>query len=203
MPDGRVAEIDVDKIDDQTLRNVEADSFWCLTKLLDGIQDNYTNDQPGIVRALDRLRELIRLIDREGSTIALSVFPSFSQISIVAPLEAHIESQCAMYVEFAFRWINCLLLREFPIHLIIRMWDTYMAEQNNEGFSVLHIYACAALLLKWSKELREREMPDLMLFLQHLPTESWSVSDIEELLSQAYLYRTLYHDSHHLSMPRK
>jgi hypothetical protein len=27
---------------------VEADSFWCMTKVLDGIQDNYTFAQPGI-----------------------------------------------------------------------------------------------------------------------------------------------------------
>ena len=31
------------------LRNsIEADSFWCLTVVLDGIQDNYTFAQPGI-----------------------------------------------------------------------------------------------------------------------------------------------------------
>ncbi len=28
--------------------NIEADSFWCMTRVLDGIQDNYTFAQPGI-----------------------------------------------------------------------------------------------------------------------------------------------------------
>lgn len=42
---------------------VEADSYWCLTKLLDGIQDNYTFSQPGIQRQVTRLKALISRID--------------------------------------------------------------------------------------------------------------------------------------------
>ena len=44
---------------------VEADSFWCLSKLLEGIQDNYTFAQPGIQRQVAKLKELIHRIDRE------------------------------------------------------------------------------------------------------------------------------------------
>ena len=42
---------------------VEADSYWCLTKLLDGIQDNYTHAQPGIHRQITRMKELVHRID--------------------------------------------------------------------------------------------------------------------------------------------
>ncbi|KAK4905431.1 GTPase-activating protein, partial [Elasticomyces elasticus] len=42
---------------------VEADTFWCLTKLLDGIQDNYIVAQPGIHRQVDALRDLTARID--------------------------------------------------------------------------------------------------------------------------------------------
>ena len=38
----------------------EADSYWCLCKLLDGIQDHYTYAQPGIQRTVFRLKELVR-----------------------------------------------------------------------------------------------------------------------------------------------
>ena len=38
---------DVEKIPKQVLDNVEADSFWCLSKLLDGLQDHYIASQPG------------------------------------------------------------------------------------------------------------------------------------------------------------
>ena len=42
---------------------VEADTFGCLSKLLDGIQDHYTFAQPGIQRLVFRFKELVRRID--------------------------------------------------------------------------------------------------------------------------------------------
>ena len=42
---------------------MEADSFWCMSKLLDGIQDNYTFAQPGIQQKVNQLKELIQRID--------------------------------------------------------------------------------------------------------------------------------------------
>ena len=35
----------IDNIDDTLLNNIEADCFWCFSKLLDGLQDIYTKDQ--------------------------------------------------------------------------------------------------------------------------------------------------------------
>lgn len=29
------------------------------------------------------------------------------------------------YLQFAFRWMNNLLMREVPLHCTIRLWDTY------------------------------------------------------------------------------
>lgn len=169
---------DIDSLSDSQLEALEADSYWCFTKLLDSIQDNYTSNQPGIVRALDKLQELVRIIDQ--------------------PLDKHIADEHMMYVEFTFRWINCLMLRDLTLPLVIRLWDTYLAEPNGEGFSVLHIYTCVALLLKYAPEIKKRRMPELMLFLQHLPTDSWSFADLEAVISQAYVYRTLFQNSHRL-----
>ena len=44
---------------------VEADSYWCMSKLLDGIQDNYTFAQPGIQTKVAALKELTMRIDRK------------------------------------------------------------------------------------------------------------------------------------------
>ena len=44
----------------QALTGAEADSYWCLCALLDGIQDHYTHAQPGIQRTVFRLQELVR-----------------------------------------------------------------------------------------------------------------------------------------------
>lgn len=110
---------------------VEADAFWCLTKLLEGIQDNYIFAQPGIVRQVGDLRDLTTRID--------------------SGLAKHLESEGVEFMQFSFRWMNCLLMREVTIQNTIRMWDTYMAEE--QGFSEFHLYVCAAFLVKWSEQL--------------------------------------------------
>ena len=97
---------------------VEADSFWCLTKLLDGIQDNYIFAQPGIQRQVGALRDLTTRID--------------------SGLAKHLEREGVEFIQFSFRWMNCLLMREFSIRNTIRMWDTYMVRHsllNGEVFA--------------------------------------------------------------------
>ena len=89
---------------------VEADSFWCLTKLLDGIQDNYIYAQPGIHRQVRDLRDLTTRID--------------------AGLAKHLENEGVEFMQFSFRWMNCLLMRELSIKNTIRMWDTYLVRRE-------------------------------------------------------------------------
>lgn len=50
------------------LNAIEADSFWCLSRLLDGIQDNYISQQPGIHRSVKRMAELVKRIDGTSLT---------------------------------------------------------------------------------------------------------------------------------------
>ena len=48
---------------DQLLQ-VEADVFWCLGKLLDAVQDNYTFNQAGLYRQINGLKTIIQRADR-------------------------------------------------------------------------------------------------------------------------------------------
>ena len=123
---------------------MEADCFWCLGKLLDQIQDHYTYAQPGIQRKIFRLKELTRRIDE--------------------PLAAHLEGQGLDFLQFAFRWVNCLLVRELPFAVGVRLWDTYIAD--GQGFGELVVYVALAFLLQWSKDLQPLEFPDLVQLLQ-------------------------------------
>lgn len=172
--EGDVENADISNVTDETFLAVEADSFWCLTKLLDGIQDNYTFAQPGIQRQIVKLKELINRID--------------------APLYNHLQSQGIEFIQFAFRWMNCLLMREISLKNTVRMWDTYQAE-GNDGFSEFHLYVCAAFLVKWSDRLKKMEFQELMIFLQSLPTQTWGDKDVELLLSEAYMWKSLFHYS--------
>ncbi|KAI9756013.1 MAG: Nucleolar protein 58 [Chaenotheca gracillima] len=152
---------------------VEADSFWCLTKLLDGIQDNYIFAQPGIQRQVSALRDLTMRID--------------------SGLAKHLEREGVEFMQFSFRWMNCLLMREISVKNTIRMWDTYMAEE--QGFSEFHLYVCAAFLVKWSEQLVKMDFQEVMMFLQALPTRGWTEKDIELLLSEAFIWQSLFRGS--------
>ncbi|KAL1621924.1 GTPase-activating protein [Neofusicoccum ribis] len=156
---------------------VEADSFWCLTKLLDGIQDNYIFAQPGIQRQVTSLRDLTTRIDKTLAT--------------------HLEREGVEFIQFSFRWMNCLLMREISVKNTIRMWDTYLISTKAEerGFSDFHLYVCAAFLVKWSDQLVKMDFQEIMMFLQSLPTRSWTEKDIELLLSEAFIWQSLFRGS--------
>lgn len=38
----------------------------------------------------------------------------------------HLESNGIEYLQFSFRWMNNLLMREIPLRATIRLWDTYL-----------------------------------------------------------------------------
>jgi hypothetical protein len=43
---------------------------------------------------------------------------------------AHLEAHGVEFYQFAFRWCNCLLMRELPFRLVCRLWDTCIAERD-------------------------------------------------------------------------
>lgn len=160
---GKLADADPEEIDPSVLppsvlNAVEADSFWCLSRLLDGIQDNYITAQPGIQRSVKRMAELVARID--------------------APLSEHLAAQGVEFMQFAFRWMNCLLMREISVKNTVRMWDTYLVRpcgvldkwnamvdndiclrqaEGPDAFSQFHLYVCSAFLVRWSDKLREMD----------------------------------------------
>ncbi|KAJ4458640.1 putative GTPase-activating protein gyp1 [Paratrimastix pyriformis] len=116
------AQQDLGTLSAAQLNEVEADAYWCLSKML---------DDP-------------------------------------AKLARHLESQHVQYLQFAFRWMNCLLTREFPSPLLLRLLDTYFAE--GDGYPLFHVFVCAALLIKYSKELMPLDFQGIIIFLQPQPS---------------------------------
>ena len=104
----KVESFEVSRLTIETLQGVEADSFWSFTKLLDSIQDNYTFAQPGIQHLVNLLACVVSRVDRS--------------------LHEHLEKHNVQYLQFAFRWMNNLLIREIPLRCIVRLWDTYLSE---------------------------------------------------------------------------
>ena len=275
---------DVEKLDPasymtaEQISELEADTFWCLTKLLEQITDNYIHGQPGIFKQVKNLSQLVKRID--------------------AALYNHFQKENVEFIQFAFRWMNCLLMREFPMNIVIRMWDTYLAETSLSASSTysttasssnstndqpssnqlgtpsqtfsptfgvttpssgiqtvaghnktskletpvtknigrspstarkspfgagsmaaqtansmvpskdesaakvtptslneFHVFVCAAFLIRWSDQLCEMDFQGIITFLQNPPTSNWNETDIEMLLSEAYIWQFLYKDA--------
>ncbi|EKX50435.1 hypothetical protein GUITHDRAFT_66915, partial [Guillardia theta CCMP2712] len=131
-------------------QKVEADCYHCLTNMLDNAQDNYVLDSKGIQEKVFKLKRIISRLDEK--------------------LVQHLEANDVEFLQFAFRWFNCLLMREFSMECTLRLWDTYVADKS---FASFHVYVCAAVLLSFSKELKAMDFQEIIFFLQKMPTEKW------------------------------
>ncbi|CAG9558920.1 unnamed protein product [Danaus chrysippus] len=164
----------LDSLTEEQRDIIEADSFWCLSKFLDSIQDNYIFAQLGIQYKVNQLKELIRRIDLQ--------------------LHEHLQRHGVDYLQFSFRWMNNLLTREIPLPCTIRLWDTYLAE--SDGFATFQLYVCAAFLLHWRERLMlEKDFQGLMILLQNVPTQNWSDSNISLLVAEAYRLKFAFADA--------
>jgi len=154
------------------LDDIEADIYWCMTHFLSGIQDHYTYAQPGIQKMLFQLSVFLDRLDKKTAD--------------------HIKQEGVEYMQFAFRWINCIFTRELRLAEVLRIWDSFISEGN---FSSLQLYVCAALIFKFSEKIRNLSHTDLIVFLQMLPTNNFVKDDVDRLLSQAYVWRNQFHDA--------
>jgi len=141
-----VYENDFSLITEQMIKEVEADTFWCLSIFLESIKDHYTTDLPGLARMVNRLESCMQKVDTS--------------------LCNHLKSKGLEFNWFAFKWMNCMLIREFSLPCIIRMWDTYLSEEDL-AFEDLHIGVCAGLLQEFSPSLKSiTEYDDLFVYIQ-------------------------------------
>ena len=162
------------ELSNDNLTELETNIYYSLTKLLDRIQTNYTYNQPGITKMIKKMELIVEKTDPK--------------------LYEYLKSFEIDYVQFCFRWMNCFLIREFPIKLILRLWDAYFSEEK--GFSEFHLYVCACLLLSFSEKLKAmKEFQEVIVFLQNLPTSNWEIKDIDVLLAKSYSIKELYSNS--------
>jgi hypothetical protein len=134
------------------------------------MKKNYLKGFDGIHEKLEHLTELLEKCDSK----LYEVFCKF-EIDLF---------------HFCFRWIFCLLLREFPICMAIKLIDMYICEEDDP--SDLCVYICLVLLLKYSSQLRKMDKDHAMVFLQKLPTEEWGEQDMEILLAEALSLRNVF-----------
>ncbi|CAN8063626.1 unnamed protein product [Agarophyton chilense] len=166
---------------ERKLDAAEADIFWVFSQLVSFVEDNFISEQPGILKRISRLHQIVSSVD--------------------PTLASHLTSVEVEFLQFAYRWMNCLLMRELPLPLVVHVWDALLAE--DDGVSDLLVYLCAALMVHFSDALLSMDFEEAILFLQHLPTKEWTETNIDEMLSQAYQWKeTLGLESLALPLPR-
>jgi len=74
-----------------------------------------------------------------------------------ASLWNYLKNMGIKFMQFAFKWMNCLLLREFSLGCVIRLWDTYLSEGDG-GFEDFHVYVCAAFLCQYQGPSRSEQI---------------------------------------------
>jgi hypothetical protein len=58
-----------------------------MSKIIDDLQDNYTNHQPGIHKILNKMKAVIEQVDPQ--------------------ILVHLESIDIAFMDFAYRWVAC------------------------------------------------------------------------------------------------
>mmetsp|Transcript_3655 Transcript_3655/g.9275 ORF Transcript_3655/g.9275 Transcript_3655/m.9275 type:complete len:416 (+) Transcript_3655:73-1320(+) len=175
----------------ESLEVVEADCFWCLSKVLSEKHDHYTHGQPGVQRMVQRYREVLRRID--------------------TTLSEHLEEQGVQLLPTVLRWVTCLMVRELPIACCIRLWDTLIAESTtvsairtigpadragaSAGFEVLFVYFCTSFTAYFSAKLQSLDFEGLQFFLQQMPTDAFTETTMDLLLGEAFVLKSLFQQS--------
>lgn len=107
---------------------------------------------------------------------------------------------------------------QIPFHLVTRLWDTYLAEGDALPDFLVYIFASFLLTVsshhkfllypflyiyiypflwcfQWSDKLQKLEFQEMVMYLQHLPTQTWTHLDLETVLSRAYMWHTMFNSS--------
>jgi TBC1 domain family member 2 len=180
ITDEDIGQIAPEAITSDTLFEIECDLYWMFSKLLQELVDNFTPSQPGIQKQNTRLRDILRRVDNE--------------------LLTHLTCEHVNTLQLCFRWFNCLMVREFDIQSVLRIWDTCFSE-GRHGFSSFLVYIAAALILRNSQTIKTMDLQGILSFFGQDFRENHLMDSkgLESLLSEAYVLQSLFHDSpHHL-----
>ncbi|KAL5483710.1 hypothetical protein EMCRGX_G020117 [Ephydatia muelleri] len=139
----------------------EADTFFCFASLMTEIGDSFTRSldhcKAGISGQLQKIMVLLKSKDpvlHKHLTVTIKMDPMY----------------------FAFRWITLLLSQEFLLPEVIRLWDSFFADERRFTF-LLHV--CCAMMIILRDQLLEGDFSTCMKLLQHFPSY-----DIQKLIQK-------------------
>ena len=165
-----------ENIPNETLNQVEADTYFCFTNFVSAMQDHFLMDQPRIQHMVHLLHDYLERVDVE--------------------LYEHLVKTCDLDLfHFSFRWMNCLLVRELSLSCSLRIFDTYLCEWSDKlEWDTLHTYVCVAFLRSLRSKIIGKMADEILGFLTvEIPEYSRQnilIHEVEIWLGQAHVWRS-------------
>lgn len=142
----------------------ESTIYFALSEILNSFQCFFIDNQDGIGRAIKKIGKILQVIDP-------TLYAYFKKIN----LEIHM---------FAFRWFNCLFVREFKLEYYLLIFDSMLSTKN---FELFLIYFSISLLIKLKSNILKLDFNELMLFLQNIDKLEWKYSDLKDMFANVYV----------------
>lgn len=164
--DQQLSTVDMSRIArKQLLSLIEADVYWCLKAFMAKIRRHFIGNA-GIAAMITKLESVVQIIQPK-------LYHALNDMNL-------------SFYHFSVRWMICFFIRDLHIDNIMRLWDYYISHNAMypNGFLDLHVYNCAAFLLRWQPKLMVGDFSSNIILLQHLDDETiyWTAGDIEDMI---------------------
>ena len=125
--------------------DIEADSFWSFYFLLNGIKNNFEENQEGLFYKSEILSECLKIVDEDV----------YNKL-----LEKNIKCEF-----FCLRWFVVLFGQDFDMGDVIRIWDFVFSCENK---NYLLFYVCLAVINLRRNAIINGEMNEILQGFQNL-----------------------------------
>ena len=119
-----------DRENDESIDDVEADSFWCFFNLMYILKDlfdkNKDKKQNGIKSKANKLKKMLKVVDKH--------------------LSEYLDKLKFDFSIFAFRWISLMFSQDFDMLDILRIWDYLLSNENK--YENCYYFCLAIILMK-------------------------------------------------------
>ena len=130
---------------EESEEDIEADSFWSFYFLLNGIKNNFEENQEGLFYKSEILNECLKIVDED----------IYNKL-----LEKNIKCEF-----FCLRWFVVLFGQDFDMGDVIRIWDFVFSCENK---NYLLFYVCLAVINLRRNVIINGEMNEILQGFQNL-----------------------------------
>ncbi|KAI5192297.1 TBC1 domain family member 2 [Nematocida minor] len=146
------------------LEQAEALSYFCFVKIVSNYLDYFSSRQAGIERSIE---EIEYLIDKNSPRL----------FSYLSKLKIEIKY-------FAYNWMSTFLFREFAAHK--EVFDAHFS-LGPEEFVQFNVSFATGIVIYLQDRLMKKDFEGVVHTLQNIQSEKWTKSDIEKILSIAFI----------------